>query len=239
MYSVPFENLDIPLGRPIVLSLPMLFEKVVQHRRGGFCYELNALFGWLLQEIGFQVEMLSGRVFNGGVPGPEFDHMLLLVQTGERLIADVGFGDSFVEPIRLGHEEQAQYGSSYRLVEQDDVWTLQQWSPQSDWNNQYYWYSFSLKPRHLDDFHAMCHYHQTSLDSNFTKKSICTLATRNGRITMSNGRLIVTSDGHREERTVASAEEYQTLLEKYFGIDLEDEVDAGVLAHMNYTRSMK
>ncbi len=234
MYSVPFENLDIPLGRPIVLSLPLLFDKVVERRRGGFCYELNALFGWLLKEIGFQVEMLSGSVFHGGAPGPEFDHMLLLVKVGERLIADVGFGESFVEPILLGEdEEQAEFGHgrSYRLVENDDdVWTLQQWRPESEWNPQYL---FSLKPRRLNDFHAMCHFLQTSPDSNFINKSFCSLATRNGRITLSNGRLIETSDGHREERIVASAEEYRALLDVHFGIDPGDEADVSILMQRN------
>ncbi len=91
MLAVPFENLDIPLGRPIVLSLPLLFEKIVQRRRGGFCYELNGLFAWLLQEIGFSLTMHSARVFSEGRPGPDFDHMLLLVGTDEKLGADVGF----------------------------------------------------------------------------------------------------------------------------------------------------
>jgi N-hydroxyarylamine O-acetyltransferase len=222
MVSVPFENLDIPLGRPIVLSLPALFEKVVRRRRGGFCYELNALFAWCLQALGFRVEMLSARVFNGEGFGPELDHMLLLVGGGERAIADVGFGDSFLEPIPLGQDEQAQHGRSYRLVEQGEDWVLQQRIPGSDWLPQY---AFSLLPRELEDFHSMCHYQQTSPASGFTRKSVCSLATRGGRVTLSNGRLIVTCEGHREERTIASAAEYLALLREHFGIDLGHEPD--------------
>ncbi len=230
MYSVPFENLDIPLGRPIVLSLPLLFEKIVQRWRGGFCYELNALFGWLLREIGFKVEMLSARVFDNGVDGPEFDHMLLLVEAGETFIADVGFGESFINPLRLCHEEQPQYGSSYRLEERDEDWVLHQWTPESEWEPQYV---FTLEPRQLDDFHAMCHYHQTSPESHFTRKSVCSLATREGRITLSNGRLIVTSSGHRQEWQVASVDEYQALLKKHFGVELGDDVDSNILLQPN------
>jgi N-hydroxyarylamine O-acetyltransferase len=220
MFSVPFENLDIPLGRPIVLSLPALFEKVVRRRRGGFCYELNALFGWCLQELGFRVEMLSARVFNGGVPGPEFDHMLLLVSGREKSIADVGFGDSFLEPIPLGQAEQAQHGRSYRLIEQGEDWVLHQRIPGADWQPQY---AFSLLPRKLEDFDSMCHYQQTSPASGFTRKSVCSLATRSGRVTLSNARLIVTCEGHRQERNVASAAEYLALLWEHFGIDLGHE----------------
>jgi N-hydroxyarylamine O-acetyltransferase len=222
MYSVPFENLDIPLGRPIVLSLPALFEKIVRRRRGGFCYELNALFGWCLRELGFEVEMLSARVFDRGAPGPEFDHMLLLVSGSQPWIADVGFGDSFVEPIPLGRAEQAQRGRSYRLVEQGEDWVLQQQAPGSDWEPQY---AFSLLPRTLEDFHSMCHYQQTSPASHFTRKSVCSLATPGGRVTLSSGRLIVTREGHREERTVAGAAEYLALLREHFGIDLGHEPD--------------
>ena len=222
MYSVPFENLDIPLGRPIVLSLPALFEKVVQRRRGGFCYELNALFGWCLQRLGFEVEMLSGRVFHGGVLGPELDHMLLLVRASEPLIADVGFGDSFLEPLALGRGEQAQHGRCYRLVEQGDDWILHQQIPGADWQPQY---AFSLLPRKLEDFDSMCHYQQTSPASGFTRKSLCSLATRSGRVTLSNDRLIVTRDGQRQERDVASAAEYLALLRERFGIELGHEPD--------------
>src|SRR5689334_17036776 len=78
MLAVPFENLDIHLGRPLLLDRPALFEKIVARRRGGFCYELNGLFAALLQALGFDVTMLSARVARtqGGF-GPEFDHLTL------------------------------------------------------------------------------------------------------------------------------------------------------------------
>src|SRR5256885_12239222 len=66
LYAVPFENLDIGLQRPIVLDLDLIFDKVVNQRRGGFCYELNGLFGELLKSLGFGVQMLSAGVYGGG-----------------------------------------------------------------------------------------------------------------------------------------------------------------------------
>ena len=116
MRTVPFENLDICFGVPIRLELPALYDKIVARRRGGFCYELNALFGWLLGTLGFRLELLSARVYDGGRPGREFDHLLLLVDLGDRWIADVGFGDSFVEPLPLDGGPVHQDGSDYRLV---------------------------------------------------------------------------------------------------------------------------
>ena len=230
LYAVPFENLDIPLGRPIVLSLPLLFEKIVERRRGGFCYELNSLFAWLLEALGFQVVMYSARVFDAGQPGPEFDHMLLRVATGETLLADVGFGDSFIDPLPLDDQEHLQDGRAYRLVERDEAWVLQQRKPASDWEPQYV---FSLKPRRLDEFGPMCHYQQTSPESSFTKKSVCSRASRTGRITLSNGRLIVTSDGSRQETNIANEGAYRALLRTHFGIELGEEAPVDRLVDSN------
>ncbi len=230
MVAVPFENLDIHLGRPIVLSLPLLFEKIVGRRRGGFCYELNGLFAWLLQELGFSMTMHAARVFDEGQPGPDFDHMTLLVGADDKILADVGFGDSFLDPQPFDAEARDPYGRSYRLVEREGKWVLQQRKPEAVWEPQYV---FSMPPRRLDEFEAMCHYQQTSPESHFTQKSVCSRATPDGRVTLANGRLIVTAGGRREERAVVSVDEYRTLLRAHFGFDLEDEAPVDRLMQPN------
>ena len=218
MLTVPFENLDIPLGRPIVLSLPSFYDKIVRRRRGGFCYELNGLFGWLLEQLGFPVRILSARVFDGTRPGPEFDHLVLLIEMEERLIADVGFGDSFLEPLGLDiGEGHGPCGSSYRLTGSDSERILQR-RRESDWEPPYV---FSLTPRRLFEFNAMCQHHQTSSESIFTRKAVCSLAIPDGRITLSNNHLIIMAGGRREEQEVAGEEEYRALLKTRFGIDLD------------------
>lgn len=218
LHSVPFENLDIPLGREIVLSLPEFYEKVVTDRRGGFCYELNGLFGWLLGELGFGVEMLSARVYMSGEPGPEFDHMLLRVELDEPVIADVGFGNSFVEPLWLNDvDKQQQRGAHYRLQSLGDSLVLQRKLEADEWDPQY---QFSVTPRDLSEFSPMCHYQQTSPQSTFTRKSVCSMASADGRVKLANGRLIITRGELREEREVVDEAEYAALLERYFGIDL-------------------
>jgi N-hydroxyarylamine O-acetyltransferase len=99
LLSVLFENLDIHLDRPIVLSEVAFFDKINEHRRGGFRYELNGFFATLLEGLGFRVSMLSARVArkDGGF-SPDFDHMTLLVRLKERWLADVGFRDLFTGP---------------------------------------------------------------------------------------------------------------------------------------------
>lgn len=119
MLSVPFENLDISLGRKIVCDESSFLRKIVKRRRGGFCYELNGAFAWLLRELGFEVTLLSARVTgDDGSASPEFDHLTLRVDLGEPWLADVGFGDAFVEPLRLKSGiEQRQGDRGFRIVE--------------------------------------------------------------------------------------------------------------------------
>ena len=99
LLAVPFENLSIHASEPIVLEDEALFAKIVGRKRGGFCYEDNGLFAALLRALGFEVSMLSAEVANAeGGFSPPFAHMTLLVTLECRWLADVGFGDSFVEP---------------------------------------------------------------------------------------------------------------------------------------------
>ena len=96
LQTVPFENLDISLGRTIVVDEDATVRKIVEQRRGGFCYEMNGAFAALLRALGFRVTLLAARVARPqGGEGPEFDHLTLRVDLEEPWLADVGFGESF------------------------------------------------------------------------------------------------------------------------------------------------
>jgi len=218
MMSVPFENLDISLGRKIEIDEDAILKKVIERRRGGFCYELNGAFAALLRAMGFQVTLLSARVARAdGSESPEFDHLTLRVDLEQPWLADVGFGESFLEPLRLSADkEQLDPAGVFRLIREGDRWHVQK-SESDGWKAQY---SFSLQPHLLEDFAGMCRYHQTSPESSFTQKRICSRATPNGRITLSEMKLIITNKGEREERALASQAEWMTTLEEQFGIRL-------------------
>jgi N-hydroxyarylamine O-acetyltransferase len=218
LLAVPFENLDISLGRKIVADESAILRKIVDLRRGGFCYELNGAFAALLRALGFPVTLLSARVAReSGGEGPEFDHLTLRVDLEEAWLADVGFGDSFLEPLRLEPgTEQVDPAGMFRLIEDGSRWYMQKSEPDgSCWKPQY---SFSIQPRRLEEFSAMCLFHQTSSESSFTQKRICSRATAEGRITVSEMKLIVTCNGQREERRLNSAEEWSSTLREQFGI---------------------
>jgi N-hydroxyarylamine O-acetyltransferase len=221
LLAVPFENLDIHLKRAIVLDEERLVGKIVGERRGGICYELNSAFYALLTGLGFRVSMLSAGVARdeGGFD-PPFDHMALLVHLEERWLADVGFGDSFREPLLLDQRgSQDQNGESYRIVDAEESHLIVERRESESWKPQY---RFTLDPYKLDDFGGMCRYHQTSPESPFTQKRVCTRATPDGRITVTGMRVIVTSGGEKHERELASHQDWLAALREHFGVEVED-----------------
>jgi N-hydroxyarylamine O-acetyltransferase len=218
LLAVPFENLSIHAKQPIVLADDALFAKIVERRRGGFCYECNGLFAALLRVLGFEVSMLAAEVANAeGVFGPAFDHMTLMVSLEQRWLVDVGFGDSFREPLRLDEPgEQLQGNHGYQILTDGPSFTLMQRIDDGEWKAQY---RFTLEPHQYDDYAEMCRYHQTSPESHFTRARICSLATVDGRVTLSDMRFIETSSNNeQQERNVANEAEYATILRERFGI---------------------
>jgi N-hydroxyarylamine O-acetyltransferase len=231
LLTIPFENLSIHYGQPIILQEEAPFNKIVRQHRGGFCYELNGLFAWLLRQLGFQVTLLSAGVSNrDGCFSPEFDHLTLLIHqlSGVHWLADVGFGDLFLLPLRveLELEQDGGDGRAYRFVrtsdesaekKQHEYWTLQQLND-AKWEAHY---RFTFQPHELIDFTERCSYQQTSLESHFTQKRICSLATPTGRVSLSDLRLITTVYQERKELILANEDEYIAALFEHFGIVLE------------------
>lgn len=217
--TVPFENLDIWQGTPIVCDEQRFLHKIVDLHRGGFCYELNGAFAALLRALGFSVTLLSARVSrDDGSASAEFDHLTLRVDLEESWLADVGFGDSFLEPLRLKPDiEQEQPGGRFRIVQVGDVMIVQRTRPGEFWRSQY---QFTLAPCRMRDFASRCHYQQTSPDSHFTRQRICTLPTQDGRITLSDLKFIRTVGQTREERQLRDENEYRRVLKESFGVQL-------------------
>jgi N-hydroxyarylamine O-acetyltransferase len=226
LLAVPFENLDIHLGRRIVLDVAALQRKVVGERRGGFCYELNGAFSMLLAAIGFEVSLLEARVrkSDGSGFGPPFDHLLLRVRCpggpGEWL-ADVGFGDCFLEPLRLAvGPEQADPTGSYRIERADGGLELLRRSAEGgSWDAEH---RFGTYAHELASFQAMCRYHQTSPRSPFTQRRVCSLATPTGRLTLRDDRLIVSDADQRSECPIDGEPAFRKALLDHFGVRLPE-----------------
>ncbi|MFJ4104516.1 arylamine N-acetyltransferase family protein [Amycolatopsis japonica] len=213
---VPFENLSIHLGEPIVLDAEALFDKVVRRRRGGFCYELNGLFAALLGELGFDVALQAAKVFRpDGTLGRPFDHAVVRVELEEPWLADVGFGRFSRFPLRLSATEaQADPDGEFLVLDapHGDIDVLQDGKPQ---------YRIERRPRALDEFVPTAFWQATSPDSHFTQGPTCSLPTKHGRVTLAGDKLIVTTYGVRTETRLSGDQEILAAYRKEFGIELD------------------
>lgn len=214
MLAAPFENLDLHLGGRNVLGQEAAYRKVVELRRGGWCFELNGAFAALLEALGFDVRLMGALVHSEGGPAPNDNHLCLRVAADHVWLADVGFGDNFSRPVLLDERgDQRRDGRVYQLVEEGDRVTLTEDGVRR--------YSFSLEARAIDHFVPENERLQTDPQSHFVQNRICSLATERGRISLSGLRLIETVDGRRSERELADDEEWRGVLRDRFGIELD------------------
>lgn len=220
LYYIPFENLDVINKKEINISFEHLQNKIINARRGGFCYELNGLFYFLLKEIGFDVNIIAARVFNEeGIPGQQFGHLALTVNLDELWLVDVGFGDSFLTPLKIVHDTiQKDESGKYCIQQYDDKhFVLKRAEENLLFNNKYI---FRTKAYKLNDFYEACIYTSTSPKSHFTKKTIITKPTDTGRITISKDKLIITENGIKTERTISDNNEFLAILANEFKLNL-------------------
>jgi len=221
--TVPFENLNIHLGRPVSLDPSDLFRKIVVERRGGYCFELNGLFALLLEDIGFTVTRLAARVLYGTEGMRPRSHQLLLVHLGEeRWLADVGFGGQGLrEPFPfMAGLEQRQGPDQFRLATDERKESVLQWHMEETWVDLY---SFALDPWLPVDYSFANYYHSHSPDSLFTQQRICTMPTPEGRTSLIDNVLKVRGRDGKQERHVAD-EEYKQLLQQHFGLIIHEHV---------------
>lgn len=217
MLAVPFENLDLHLGRENVIDAARNYAKIVRDRRGGWCFELNGTFARLLERLGFAVTRYSAAVVLSDPGTPDFAHLTLRVDLDRPYLADVGFGDSFTEPLLLDEAgpQVRERGRVYRLEDAAGRTLLtQEGRPQ---------YRFAREPRELHEFDGMCRALQTP-PGHFTDAPICSLATPDGRVSLTGMRLITTAGDERVEERLADDAARRLVLRDRFGIDLGDAV---------------
>ena len=238
--TVPFENLSVYGKEEIVLSKDWLFNKIERRRRGGFCFELNTLFCFLLDYFGFKYQRHAARVFSKtGALGLDRDHLTLLVDIdGIEWLTDIAFGDSFYTSLRFSGflgEEQEQLSGIYRIRQESDLFYYEEKvkagainrddreeKAQNNWIKRY---RFDLVPRTTDDFHEMCVHHQTHPSSPFTHAR--TIAKPWGRVTLSGDKLVTSTFlGNNKvmretKQLLGGEEEVVSELEQKFGIRKE------------------
>ncbi|UGU16552.1 arylamine N-acetyltransferase [Sinomicrobium kalidii] len=219
LLHIPFENLDIHYNVPIRLDTETIFEKIVNRKRGGFCYELNGLFLELLCALGFKTKRISGRVYNKETSefGEEYDHLAIVVilDDGEYLV-DAGLGEFAFAPLKIElNTVQHDIRGDYSIREYDGEYLIIYKVNDTKKIPQYI---FKNAQREYGEFAGMCHYHQTSPESPFTKNKLVSLPTESGRITLTDDKLKVSENGHTSETPIADKAEFKEKLRKVFGI---------------------
>lgn len=221
--NVPFENLDVFYGKPPLLDEVSLYNKIVKDRRGGYCFEMNGIFSIALQRMGFKVTNLLARVTIDGINYTSKTHQVILVEAGnKKWLTDVGFGnDGIIAPLLLVEDtDQKQFAHVYRIVKETKFGGyLLQKKTGATYNNMY---AFTMDECYPEDFIMSNHYTSTFPESFFKVMRMCTIPTREGRITLTDNHFKVVKDEEVTVSEIRNEEEFNNYLRKYFKLDLEN-----------------
>jgi N-hydroxyarylamine O-acetyltransferase len=215
--AIPYENLDIHLGKLLTLDPTAAYDKLIAGR-GGWCYEMNTVFAWALWEIGFQVQYLASGVLRPAGVTPVGDHLILLVTLPEgQYLADVGFGDGPIWPLPL-IEGQHQAGFlHYAIEKQSEQWVMR--------NHQYSntaGFVFDLTPKRLFEFAERCQWLQSAPESGFVRTNVCQRLTNSTLYTLRGAVLTTLTTTGETRQTLADAAAFIEALAECFGLQLPE-----------------
>lgn len=215
--SIPYEDLDVQLGRPLDLDPVRIRRKLIVERRGGWCYEMNGLLGWALTEIGFNVTRMTGGVMRSEEGDAAFgNHLVLRIDLDdESWIADAGLGDALQEPIPLREGEHPQNGRTYTLSQLDPrTWRFVnhpgRLPPTMDFINA---------PADEALFESTCADLQSNAESMFVQNLICFRCSADGSVDMLLGRVHADlSSEPPRKKVLRDSAEFAQVLEQVFGL---------------------
>ncbi len=224
-YNIPFENFDIQLGRGIDLEPANLFDKLVRHPRGGYCFELNGLFLMALRAFRFDARPLLARVHLSGQPSGRGHQLSLVNVEGRQWLADVGFGkDTPLGPYLFERDTVQDIGGKLiRLVDGGVFGNMLQARADGGWQNLY---SFDMEYVCQGDINYGAHYTSTNSNSFFTTSWIAMKPLEDGMVTLFNNRLTLSRDGQEKEMQQLEGQGYLDALRIHFGIELDASYEA-------------
>jgi N-hydroxyarylamine O-acetyltransferase len=214
--SVPYENLDIHIGKKLELSEKFFFDKVVTRRTGGWCYVMNGSMSWALRQIGFRVRRVVAGV-NRALLGDEMlsNHLALIVDLDQPYLCDAGLSDALLDPVPLKEGSFTQGGFTMSLSRISDGWRFTN-HPDGGAKT----FDFSETPVELDAFAKRNHFLQTSPDSNFVKASLCVRRYDRRIERLRDATLVTITPGGQTTHVISGLDEYRRVLRDLFGLDL-------------------
>jgi N-hydroxyarylamine O-acetyltransferase len=219
LLNIPYENLDVQMGRVITTDPLDAFEKIVTRTRGGWCYEMNGLFGLALESIGFKVMRMAGGVMRE-MRGDDAigNHLILKIGLDEPYLADVGFGDGFVEPVPIRPHEFSQNGFQFRLENLGGDW----WRAHSHPLGGAKSYDFRIGPADEDLLRRRCEFLQSNPESSFVLNAVIQKHFED-HICAMRGRTLRRIDAQGAiERLIGSKKEWVDALATNFGLACDD-----------------
>ncbi|XP_072729383.1 arylamine N-acetyltransferase, liver isozyme [Ciconia boyciana] len=246
--AIPFENLSMHCGETIELDLQSTYNKIVRKKRGGWCLESNHLLFWALQELGYDICILGGHSYEPAERAytAEINHILLkVVIKGNSYIVDAGFGGAYQawQPLMLiSGKDQPQIPGIFRFIEDNGTWYFEKvkrkhyipeqsvpFTDTPELGNIRKIYTFTLEPRHINDFQELNAYLQVSPDTILQKKSICSLQTTEGLYalvgwTFTEMKYNYMEDVDLVQITTLTDEEVEKTLKNKFNIVLENKL---------------
>ncbi len=219
LLAIPYENLDVQLGRPLTIDPADAFEKIVGRGRGGWCYEMNGLLGWALGEIGFDVTRAAGAVARAVLGDAQLgNHLVLRVELDEPWLADVGFGDGPLGPFRIAPGQFSSHIFPFGLAQIEDGWWRLTNHPRGGAP------SFDFRPEAADEavLAERSNWLQTSPQSPFVQNAVVQRQRPDGLAILRGKTLKILTRDATEARDLASAAEYAQVLSEVFGLDVPE-----------------
>ncbi|MDR3528890.1 MAG: arylamine N-acetyltransferase [Rhizomicrobium sp.] len=220
--AIPYENLDVQFGRRVTPDPAAAFEKIVTRKRGGWCYEMNGLFGLVLQELGFKVTRSAGAVLRNE-RGDEAigNHLVLKVELEEGVVlADVGFGDGPIDPIAVAPGPFVSHGFAFGLTQENGWWRLNNHRGGGAAS-----FDFNLAPANEALLSTRCWELQTAEDSPFVLNAVLQRHIAEGMWQMRGRVLRKTTPTNQSDYLIATAREYTGVLAEAFDLHLPEAAD--------------
>lgn len=219
LQHIPFENLDVQLGRRVTVKPEDAYAKLVAAGRGGWCYEMNGLFFWVLESIGFDVMSMTAAILRAERGDSAVaSHLLLCVNLDQPYLVDVGLTDSLEEPIPLREGSHESQNGTVRLERLDDGW----WRFHNHGRARSPSLDFEHRRTEWSVVAAKCDWQQTNPASRWVQNAYCLKLLPNGRAALIGRVLKKTHEGRVYERLVGSADDYVHTLQEEFGINLPE-----------------
>lgn len=215
LFSVPFENLDVQQGKVVSLVPEEIYRKIVERKRGGYCYEVNGIFAMALDALGISYRFVAARPMTYPVRRPKTHMAIVASIEGRQWLCDLGFGSYGIrEPVNMNclDREIRQDFDMFKLIASPEGEYLLQSFADDDWKNLY---EFNLYPQEWVDFEPANYMNSTHPDSIFVQWLMVVLQTPSGKDVLTGDRFKSVSEGRTEGWTVRREDLFRLLHEKF------------------------